>query len=231
MVFTKQLREGVRRGRIRCSIRIWTRPHVKPGGRYRMDDGHIVVDSVTSISLAEITYDLARESGFEGVAELLKVARHGRGRNVYLIRFHYLPPGAWETPRSTREDVRRLALSFPGAEEVRGRFAFGVRSKGKMKQFCWIWMERIAPAKPRVPNPGVIAVRVPGLAEKARLLAAEPGTLFSEPHYSNFPAVLVRLDRISPARLESLLEQAWRCQAPPDRILSDSRPRRSNATT
>ena len=43
MLFTKRLREGIRRGRIRCSVRIWTRPHVKTGGRYRMDEGHIVV--------------------------------------------------------------------------------------------------------------------------------------------------------------------------------------------
>ena len=46
MVFTKRLREGIRRGRIRCSIRIWQSPRVKAGGRYRMDDGHIVVDSI-----------------------------------------------------------------------------------------------------------------------------------------------------------------------------------------
>ena len=63
MVFTKRLREGIRRGRIRCSVRIWTRPHVKVGGRYPMDDGHIVVDSIAPITLDDITYDLARESG------------------------------------------------------------------------------------------------------------------------------------------------------------------------
>jgi hypothetical protein len=102
MVFTKSLREGVRRGRIRCSIRIWTRPHVKVGGRYPMDDGHIVVDSITSIELEDITYDLARESGFKSVEDLLQVAKHGRGDNVYLIRFHYLPPGAWDGPRWKR---------------------------------------------------------------------------------------------------------------------------------
>ena len=55
MVFTKRLREGVRRGRIKCSIRIWTRPHVKVGGYYPMDDGRIVVDSIASIRLADIT--------------------------------------------------------------------------------------------------------------------------------------------------------------------------------
>jgi hypothetical protein len=96
MVFTKRLRERIRRGRIKCSIRVWTHPHVKAGGRYRMDDGHIVVDSIVPMTIADVTYDLARESGFESVDELLKIARHGRGNQVYLIRFHYLPPGAWD---------------------------------------------------------------------------------------------------------------------------------------
>jgi len=92
MVFTKRLREGVRRGDITCSVRIWTRPHVKVGGRYPMDEGHIEVDSIEPIGLPDITPHLARESGFLGVVDLLKVANHGRGRNVYLIRFHYVPP-------------------------------------------------------------------------------------------------------------------------------------------
>jgi hypothetical protein len=90
MVFTKRLREGVRRGEITCSVRIWTRPHVKAGGRYRMDDGEIEIDSVEPIGLRDITPELARESGFAGVADLLKIAKHGRGENIYLIRFHYL---------------------------------------------------------------------------------------------------------------------------------------------
>jgi hypothetical protein len=59
-----------------------------------MDDGHIVVDSIAPIALADVTEDLARESGFANVDEL-RTARHGRGDQVYLIRFHYLPPGAW----------------------------------------------------------------------------------------------------------------------------------------
>lgn len=99
MQFTKRLREGIRRGRIRCSVRIWTAPHVKVGGRYRMDEGYVVVDSITEMELADITHDLARESGFESVEDLLGTARHGPGDNVYMIRFHYLPPGGWDTPR------------------------------------------------------------------------------------------------------------------------------------
>jgi len=96
MTFAKHLREGIRRGRIRCTVRIWMRPHVKVGGCYRMEEGQIVVDSITAIDLSDVTQDLARESGFSSINELLKIAKHGQGDNVYLIRFHYLPPGGWE---------------------------------------------------------------------------------------------------------------------------------------
>ena len=91
MIFTKRLRDGVRRGEITCSVRIWTRPHVKVGGRYRMEEGAIEVDSVLPITLADITPDLARASGFKGVVDLLKVAKHGKGEQVYLVRFHFVP--------------------------------------------------------------------------------------------------------------------------------------------
>jgi hypothetical protein len=90
MVFAKRLREGVRRGEITCSVRIWMRPHVRVGGRYRMGEGEIEVDSIQPIGFPDITPELARESGFLGVLDLLKVAKHGRGENIYLIRFHYV---------------------------------------------------------------------------------------------------------------------------------------------
>jgi hypothetical protein len=99
MVFARRIREGVKRGRIRCTVRVWMRLQVKVGGRYPVDDGHVVVDSIEQITTADITHDLARESGFESVDDLLQVARHGQGENVYLIRFHYLPPGAWSRVR------------------------------------------------------------------------------------------------------------------------------------
>ena len=92
MVFTKRLREGVIRGEITTSIRIWTSPHVKAGNRYSMGEGQIEIESITPIGFPDITPGLARESGFLGVLDLLKVAKHGSGNNVYLIRFHYVPP-------------------------------------------------------------------------------------------------------------------------------------------
>jgi|SRR5580658_3345564 hypothetical protein len=94
MVFTKRLREGVRRGEITCSVRIWQRPHVKVGNRYRMEDGEIEVDSIEEIGFQDITPELARESGFLGLIDLLKVAKHGKGEKIYLVRFtfHRLKP-------------------------------------------------------------------------------------------------------------------------------------------
>jgi hypothetical protein len=115
---------------------------------------------------------------------------------------------------ATQADVRRIALSLPAAEETGDRFAFSVPSKGKLKGFVWVWMERVVPKKPRVPNPGVIAVRVANQGQKDAMLSAEPAKFFTEPHYDGFPAVLVRLDAVSVADLKVLIAEAWRCQAP-----------------
>lgn len=130
MVFTKRLREGIRRGRITCSVRIWTRPHVKAGGRYPMDEGQIVVDSIVPIRLADITHDLARESGFSGVQDLLETAKHGRGDNVYLIRFRYLPPGAWDVPRTVAVDrkERRTESATESSSDSRAQLLRRIRN-------------------------------------------------------------------------------------------------------
>ena len=103
MTFTKRLREGIRRGEITCSVRIWTRPHVRVGARYRIEEGEIQVDSIEAIGFPDITPELARESGFLGVLDLLKVAKHGRGENIYLIRVHYVCP---------RRDKSRFGVHF-----------------------------------------------------------------------------------------------------------------------
>jgi len=66
-----------------------------------MEEGEIQVDSIEPIGFPDITPQLARESGFLGVLDLLKVAKHGQGENIYLIRFHYL------RPRSKRSGQRK----------------------------------------------------------------------------------------------------------------------------
>jgi hypothetical protein len=92
MTFTKRLRDGVRRGDITCSVRFWLGPRVTVGKRYPMEEGEIEVDSIEQIGFPDITPELARASGFLGVLDLLKVAKHGKGEKIYLVKFHYIPP-------------------------------------------------------------------------------------------------------------------------------------------
>lgn len=126
---------------------------------------------------------------------------------------------------ANQSDVRRIAMSLPGAREEQGRFAFSVENKGKARGFAWVWLERIHPKKARVPCPSVLAVRVADQGEKAALLAADPDTFFTEPHYNGYPAVLVRLPRVTRAELRALLAEAWRCVAPKHLVEGDPPPR------
>ncbi len=104
MMFTRKLREGVRSGRITCSVRIWKTPRVRVGARYGMEEGEVEVDSIEAIGFPDITPELARESGFLGVLDLLKVAKHGSGENIYLVRFHYVAP---PKPKAQRSGTRK----------------------------------------------------------------------------------------------------------------------------
>jgi hypothetical protein len=112
-----------------------------------------------------------------------------------------------------QSDVRRIAISLPAVAEGEERFGFSVPVKGKLKGFAWSWMERIDPKKPRVANAEVLAVRVADQLEKELLIASDGEKFFTEPHYNNFPAVLVRLPAVELDELEELLVEAWRCQA------------------
>ncbi len=115
---------------------------------------------------------------------------------------------------ATQDDVRRISLALPETEEEEGRFAFSVRNKGKLKSFAWVWMERLEPKKARVPQPEVVALRVASLEEKEMLLSTGEQKFFTEPHYNNFPAILVRLPMVDPDELDLLITHAWACQAP-----------------
>src|SRR5687767_4215086 len=117
MMFTKRLRPGIRRGDITCSVRIWQRPHVKVGNRYPMEGGQIEVDSIEQIGMQDITAQLARESGFSGVVDLLRIAKHGPGENVYLVRFHYIDALAPASSPKSRAKAR------PTGDKQRKRIA------------------------------------------------------------------------------------------------------------
>jgi hypothetical protein len=94
VIFARHLRGRVRSGEITASVRVWHAPRVKTGNLYRMEEGHILVDAVREIAPDAVTDAMARASGFADVADLMATARHGRGENVYLVEFHYVPPAA-----------------------------------------------------------------------------------------------------------------------------------------
>jgi hypothetical protein len=50
------------------------------------------------MSLEDITPDLARKSGFVGLVDLLKTAKHGPGRRVFLVEFRYVKPRKRRSP-------------------------------------------------------------------------------------------------------------------------------------
>lgn len=111
----------------------------------------------------------------------------------------------------THAEVHELALALPDVRED-GPLVFSVRSGGAYKGIAWPWRERIHPRKPRVINRDVLAVRVADLDAKEMLLLADPDTFFTEPHYDGYPAVLVRLERITRTALRDLLQQACAAQ-------------------
>jgi len=85
----RALRDRIRRGEITTTVRLWQRPNVKVGGHYALPPGEIVVTKIFEVSLADVTPELARQAGFVGVVDLLKVAKHGPGRRVFVIEFRY----------------------------------------------------------------------------------------------------------------------------------------------
>jgi hypothetical protein len=89
MLFQRRFHERIRSGEIRCTLRIWQRPHCKVGGRYVLGTGAIVVDRMHEARLEDITPELARRSGFASVVDALKTAKHGAGERVFVIDFHY----------------------------------------------------------------------------------------------------------------------------------------------
>jgi len=112
---------------------------------------------------------------------------------------------------TSADDVHRIALSLPHALQDGTKLRYLVEGG---KGFAWTWKKRIEPKRARVEQLDVFAVRVSGEEEKQALIAADPDTFFTEPHYDNYPAVLVRLDAIDDGELRELLTDAWRASAP-----------------
>jgi hypothetical protein len=145
MDFTKRLRPGVQSGEITCSIRIWHSPRVKAGNRYDSTGvGQIEIDSIEPIELGDVTPELARESGFNGVVDLLKIAKHGSGTNVNLVRFHYVRPRAAAKRKvpngdKQRERVSKIVARLPEAEAK--RVGQHMSLEVRKKRFGWFMID------------------------------------------------------------------------------------------
>ena len=91
--FTKRLRPAIRQGDVTVSVRFWHSPRVKAGERYPMDGGAVAVTEVRQIQLEDITQDLAIQSGFTDVEDMLAIAKHGRSELIWLVSFVFEPAG------------------------------------------------------------------------------------------------------------------------------------------
>jgi hypothetical protein len=92
MEFSRELRTAVLSGNITVSYRLWQRPKVKPGGRYRVGAGQIEVDSVEFLPFSTITADDVHRSG-EGDREALRRRAAHAGpitddTLIYRVEFH-----------------------------------------------------------------------------------------------------------------------------------------------
>ena len=97
MEFSRELRNDVLAGDITLSVRLWKRPRVKEGGRYRVGPGEIEVDGIELVPFAAVTREDVRRAG-EPDRETLRqrAARAGpiaEDTLVYRIEFHAVSPG------------------------------------------------------------------------------------------------------------------------------------------
>jgi hypothetical protein len=90
MVFSKGLRPRIKSGEITSSIRIWKNARVKVGGRYPLEQGTIVVTAILELEPENLSDDLARETGFIDLADLITVAQHGSSQRIFRVDFEYL---------------------------------------------------------------------------------------------------------------------------------------------
>lgn len=91
-MFSADLREAVARGEVTVSIRLWTRPKVKPGGRYRTAGVVVEVDSLEVLPFSAVTDDDVAASGETDREALRARAAHAGPVHddtlVHRVEFH-----------------------------------------------------------------------------------------------------------------------------------------------
>ena len=218
MDFTRRLRPGVQRGDITCSIRIWHSPRVKAGKRYDSTGvGQIEIDSIRQIAMSDITPELARESGFDGVVDLLKIAKHGAGRNVYLVRFHPVTAGtARGTPAKApartsasgdrqRKRIAKMVAKLPEAETKSAGRHMSLEVRGK--RFGWFLDDHHGDGRVALNCKGS-----PSLHDMLRDLA--PGHFHVPKYVRGWIGLWLDLPKLDWSLVETAIREAYALAAP-----------------
>jgi hypothetical protein len=96
--FSQELRADVLAGEITLSVRLWQRPQVRQGGRYRVEFGEIEIDSIELVPFSAITKQDIRRAGEPDRETLRRRAAHAgpidEDTLVYRIEFHPVEPGS-----------------------------------------------------------------------------------------------------------------------------------------
>jgi len=91
------------------------------------------------------------------------------------------------------EFIRKVMLALPGVTEGLSYGTPGFHVQKKFVSRLW-------------ENGEVLVVRT---EKREKWLQYDPETFFITEHYSDYPAVLVKLAKVEPADLERLLIEAW----------------------
>lgn len=117
MLFSADAWPGIADGSITVTVRTWTKPQARTGGRYRVAGMLIEADDVSQVAVESLTVDDARRSGHDDLAGLL--ARLGDpepGTLVWRVRFHFVGQDdrivRRQDDRLTDDDVEALRLKL-----------------------------------------------------------------------------------------------------------------------
>ena len=99
----------------------------------------------------------------------------------------------------TFEIVRSIGLTLPDVEAASSTRGQSLKLKGRLLA---------CEAVHKSAEPKSLMVRI-GPTRRKELLAKSPDTFYLTEHYVGYPAILVRLSRITPGALKELLTEAW----------------------